>query len=120
VKEWHGSEDTIAKDTTRTRWYEEPGEYGRSVRENGRRQNGNKGPRRQKPLYLRKERTTTNGIERWSSGQQSPLGSGGTLKKAIYEIFRGKITKQIVGSSIGLRKIKDWTLWRGRPPPKRK
>jgi hypothetical protein len=28
--------------------------------------------------------------------------------------------KAIVGSSIGLRKVIDWTLWRGRPPPKRK
>jgi hypothetical protein len=31
-----------------------------------------------------------------------------------------KITKQVVGSSRGLRRIRQWTLWRGRPPPKRK
>jgi hypothetical protein len=24
------------------------------------------------------------------------------------------------GSYVASRKIKDWTLWRGRPPPKRK
>jgi hypothetical protein len=28
--------------------------------------------------------------------------------------------KQIVGTPSGLRKIRKWTLWRGRPPPKRK
>jgi hypothetical protein len=32
------------------------------------------------PLYLRKERTTTNGIEGWSSGQQSHVESGVRLK----------------------------------------
>jgi hypothetical protein len=54
------------------------------------------------PLYLRKERTTMNGIGGWSSGQRSHLGSGETLKKTLYEIFRGKITKQIVGIPRGL------------------
>jgi hypothetical protein len=38
----------------------------------------------------------------------------------FYEIVGRKITKQIAGSSVGLRQDKDWTLWRGRPPPKRK
>jgi hypothetical protein len=70
------------------------------------------------PLYLRKERTTTNGIEGWSSGQQSHVESGVTLKKILYAIFRGKITEQVVGTSRGLRRMKKWTLWRGRPPPK--
>jgi hypothetical protein len=45
---------------------------------------------------------TTNGIEGWSSGQKSHLGSGGTRKKTLYEIFRGKIMKQVVGTSSGL------------------
>jgi hypothetical protein len=31
-----------------------------------------------------------------------------------------KIAKQVVGTSRGSRRIKQWTLWRGRPPPKRK
>jgi hypothetical protein len=26
--------------------------------------------------------------------------------------------KRIVRSSTGLRKVSDWTLWRGQPPPK--
>jgi hypothetical protein len=33
---------------------------------------------------------------------------------------RLEIAKRIIGSSVGLRQDKDWTLWRGRPPPKRK
>jgi hypothetical protein len=64
------------------------------------------------PLYLRKERTTTNGIEWWSSGQQSHVESGVTLKKILYALFRGKVEKQVVGTTRGLRRIKKWTLWR--------
>jgi hypothetical protein len=65
---------------------------------------------------LRKERRTTNGIKKWSAGQRSFLGKGGTF----FEIFGGKIAKQVVGTSSGLRRIRKWALWRGRPPPKRK
>jgi hypothetical protein len=49
----------------------------------------------------------TKGIGGWSSGQRSRLGSGGTLKKTVYEIFRGKIAIQEVGTSSGLRRIVD-------------
>jgi hypothetical protein len=31
-----------------------------------------------------------------------------------------EVMKQIVGTSIRLWKMRDWTLWRGLPPPKRK
>jgi hypothetical protein len=48
-----------------------------------------------------------NGIGGWSSGRRSRLGSGGTLKKALYEIFRGKKAKQIAGSIVASRKIND-------------
>jgi hypothetical protein len=48
------------------------------------------------PLYLRKERRTTNDIGGWNSGQQSHLRSGKTLKKILYAIFRGKIAKLTV------------------------
>jgi hypothetical protein len=36
------------------------------------------------------------------------------------EIFRGKIAKQVVGTSSGLRRMMDWSLWSGLPPLKRK
>jgi hypothetical protein len=31
-----------------------------------------------------------------------------------------EIAKQIARCTVGLKRIKDWALWRGRPPPKRK
>jgi hypothetical protein len=50
-----------------------------------------------KQLYLRSERT-----------------SGRIFKKTIVL----EIVKRIAGSSSRLRKVRGWTLWRGRPPPK--
>jgi hypothetical protein len=29
-----------------------------------------------------------------------------------------KIMKEMAGTSIRLRKVSNWTLWRGRPPSK--
>jgi hypothetical protein len=72
-----------------------------------------------RPLCLRKERTTAKFIGGWSSGQKSSLGSGGILKKSLYEIVSVKIAKQIAGSYDASRKIKDGALWSGRPPPQR-
>jgi hypothetical protein len=63
---------------------------------------------------------TMNAIEGCRLGQQSHLGRRGTLKMIFYEITGRKFTKQIAGSSVGLQQGKDWTLWRGQPPPKRK
>jgi hypothetical protein len=40
-----------------------------------------------------------------------------TYRKTIDSV---KITKEKAGSHAASQKIKDWTLWRGRPPPKRK
>jgi hypothetical protein len=31
----------------------------------------------------------------------------------------GEIAKRIAGPSVKIPKIINWTLWRGRPPPKR-
>jgi hypothetical protein len=42
------------------------------------------------------------------------------IKKTLNEIFRGKIAKQVVGTSRRLRRIRKWALWRGRPPPEPK
>jgi hypothetical protein len=58
---------------------------------------------------------TTNDIERWNPGERAPLRSGGTRKKDICDIFREKIMEHVVGTSSGLRRRKNWTLWRGRP-----
>jgi hypothetical protein len=70
--------------------------------------------------YLRKKGATTDGIGSWSSEQQAPLGSRGTLKKMLYETSRSKIAKQILETSIGMWKMRNWTLWDGWSPPKQK
>jgi hypothetical protein len=41
-------------------------------------------------------------------------------RKTLYETSREKIVKRAPGMSIGLRQGRNWTLWRGRPPPKQK
>jgi hypothetical protein len=63
---------------------------------------------------------TRNGIEGWSQGKRAHQGIGGIRKKDIYEIFSEKIMEHVVGTSGGLPKMKNWILWRGRLPPKRK
>jgi hypothetical protein len=73
-----------------------------------------------RPLYLRKKRTITDDIGGWSSRQQAPLGSEGKLKKTLHEISRSEIAKQMFETSIRMRNMRNWTLWRGRLPPKRK
>jgi hypothetical protein len=46
-------------------------------------------------------------------GQQLLLGSGITLYKTTqYEIVSMKFAKQIAGSNVAFRRIKEWTLWR--------
>jgi hypothetical protein len=41
-------------------------------------------------------------------------------RKIFYEVLREKIPKQVVETSSRLQQMRNWTLWRGRPPPKRK
>jgi hypothetical protein len=52
--------------------------------------------------HLRKERRT-NSIKGWSAEQRSHLGSRKTPSKNPYEIFGGKITKQVVGFLVGYK-----------------
>jgi hypothetical protein len=89
-----------------------------------------------RPLYRWKRRPTKNGIGGCKSGDRSPLESRGTRKRAIYEIVSMKIAQQIAEifrrirrlevakrtarSTVEMQKMKDWTLWRDRPSPKRK
>jgi hypothetical protein len=66
------------------------------------------------PRYLMEERIlTTNGIGAWTTGQQLLLGRRGLQKGARYELVSVDIATAMMWS------IKDWTLWRCRPPPKR-
>jgi hypothetical protein len=81
------------------------------------RQQANKGPRQQTAAISEEGEDNCKGI-RGCAGQRSHLESGGTFKKALYEICRRKKVKQIAGSYVTTRKIKNWTLWRGQPPLK--
>jgi hypothetical protein len=46
--------------------------------------------------------------------------SRGNFDMNFTKTARLEIAKRIVGFSDSLRPDKDWNLWRGRPPPKRK
>jgi hypothetical protein len=81
---------------------------------------GTKDPGGKRPLHGRKKRTTTDGIRKWNPGERALLGSEGTLRKILYEIYGPKNTKRMPKATSRTRRIADWTLWKGRPPPKRK
>jgi hypothetical protein len=53
------------------------------------------------PQYLRKETTTANGIRVRILGQQSYLGSRGTLEKTLYENSGSKMV--VVETSVGYK-----------------
>jgi hypothetical protein len=46
------------------------------------------------------------------------------IAQQIAEILRNtrrlEVDRRTTRSTVEMQKIKDWTLWRGRPPPKRK
>jgi hypothetical protein len=73
-----------------------------------------------RPLDVRKKRATAIGVGGWSSGQLSPMGIKVPAYKTLQKTFRLQIVKRAKEVSSGLRRIRMWTLWRGRPPPKRK
>jgi hypothetical protein len=60
---------------------------------------------------VRNEATTGRGIR-----GRSDSTSGGIYMKAL--VLR--IVKRTAGYSVRMRKMRDWTLWSSRPPPKRK
>jgi hypothetical protein len=111
-KDW--TMDKVERETRRARMLRR---RLRSRQENGKRIRDLGGRR---PLYRRKRRPTKNSIGECKSGHRSPLGSRGTRKTAICETVRMKIAKQVVRTPNGLQKIRNWTLWIGRPPLKRK
>jgi hypothetical protein len=52
--------------------------------------------------------------------QKLQLESTAKLNASFGKTTRWEIAKLIVRSTVGLQTINIWTLWRGRPPPKRK
>jgi hypothetical protein len=73
-----------------------------------------------RPLDVRKKRETAIGVGGWSSGQLSPMRIRVPAYKTLQKTFRHQIVKRAKEVSSGLRRIRIWTLWRGRPPPKHK
>jgi hypothetical protein len=77
-----------------------------------------------KELRLKTAATSEEGDDKRQRHQRTKQETGATSGKRE-DIVRGKrqtleleITKQIVGTSIRLRKMNVRTLWRGQPPPK--
>jgi hypothetical protein len=62
-----------------------------------------------RPRYLRKRDLKKLRVE-----------STGNLDRTLSKTTRLEIAERITRSTVGVRKIKCWALWRGRPPPKRK
>jgi hypothetical protein len=81
---------------------------------------GNSGMRRRdvkELLHLRKGKKVANSIRGQSRTQHPRLKSIGKVS----EIYRKTIGLEVVRAtkmSTGLLKIWNWTLWKGRPPPK--
>jgi hypothetical protein len=62
-----------------------------------------------RPRYLRKRNL-----------KKLRLESTGNLDTTFSKTTRLEIAKRISRCTVGMRKIRNWTLWRGRPPQKRK
>jgi hypothetical protein len=84
---------------------------------------GDKGMRSKgvkEPLHLRKGKKVADSIGGWSRRQRLHPKSSGKGNEIYRNIIRLAVGKRATEMSTGLLKIKDWTMWRGRPPPKRK
>jgi hypothetical protein len=70
----------------------------------------------------RNETTHVPGRHQWNRDLKEQLYLLNERKTSgIYKKTIGlEIVKRAVRISSGMRKVTDWTLWRGRPPPKRK
>jgi hypothetical protein len=61
-----------------------------------------------------------NGIRKRDLNQQLRLGSKGNINETFRQTLSLEIVKRTVESSVRIRKMSDWTLWRSWPSPKRK
>jgi hypothetical protein len=62
----------------------------------------------------------TNGTRNRDFKEQLRLENERTTSGIYRKTIGLEIVKQAVRISSGMRKVTDWTLWRGRPPRKRK
>jgi hypothetical protein len=75
-----------------------------------------KGPTLGRRQLMRQK--STNGTRNRDFKKQLHLGSERTTSGINRKTIGLEIVKQPEGISSGLRKIRNWTLWWGRPPPK--
>jgi hypothetical protein len=66
------------------------------------------------------KQTGSHSIRNRGFKEQLHLGSKKVSGRIFRKMIRLGITKQIARSSVRMRKMRDWTLWRGLPPPKGK
>jgi hypothetical protein len=59
-----------------------------------------------------------NNIRNQHLRQHLHTGSKKAFNRSVRETLRLEVVNQVVKTSIGLYKMSDWTLWRGRHPPK--
>jgi hypothetical protein len=60
------------------------------------------------------------GIEDPDTKRQLRLKTERTSEEIDGKVFEPEFVKRATRMSSGLRNVKDWALWSGRPPPKRK
>jgi hypothetical protein len=71
-------------------------------------------------LNLRKGRKTAKSIRGRSRRLQPRLKTMRNSNEIFWKSIGLGFGKRAAGSPVALQRIKKWTLWRGRPPPKRK
>jgi hypothetical protein len=69
---------------------------------------------------LRVDPEGSTGVRNLRTIRRLHLGNERTAGRIFGETFKLEVAKRIAGYSVGLRKITVWTVWGGRPPPKRK
>jgi hypothetical protein len=62
----------------------------------------------------------TNGTRNRDVNEQLRLGNERKTRGIYRKSIGLEIMKQNARCTVGLQRIKDWTLWRGQPHPKRK
>jgi hypothetical protein len=95
---------------------------GNAVRKNRTRCNVEQGSRKEW-TFGKRHRTKpkgSHGVKNRDAKEQLRLRSERTSGGIFGKTFGLEVAKRAARSSVMMRKITDWTLWRGRPPPKRK
>jgi hypothetical protein len=69
---------------------------------------------------MMKSAECNNGIRSQGLKQQLHLGNNETFYEALEQTIELEIVKRTIAYSVRIRKTSVKTLWRSRPPPKRK